>query len=493
MWGDPTPEHTIYINGRTRTISKNLRDFLHQARLSQARLTRARLTRARLIWATEYFWIDSICLDQDDHSERNEQVQRMGDIYSQAHHVVSWLGKNSCKALQALAKLHCGYHFRRLNLPDAIGHVLKIAYWGRVWIVQEVVCAQHCYVAGGPVVMWLETFVQRVEAVMNSEDLGFFIAVYTSRNSQVLSRLVKLRCHLKNDEHLDFVTLVAMMSGLESTREVDQVYGLLGLASRLDPDFDPRALGVNYDKTLEHIFWDIACQSIGTLDRGLYDDFICSMPFFSTPNLFDRLEPSLESYVAAALTPEKWRTRARVASQVFHCISGSTIKNNNYFSCMYPSVHKDIKSIKEAWTETVKCALSDVYLDCKHRKSASNSSPLPNAGRLWQFEGFMLGLHLILCILTKDDLRYEVSCDDEAGSIKWLCATHMAQHVVVEAIDVVHLTFEDSGDAELGVTCAAPSKTCSHSALSSQIADEGLILELRGCGDHEERFSSWLG
>lgn len=32
---------------------------------------------------------------QEDHSERNEQVQRMGAIYSQAYYVLSCLGDDS--------------------------------------------------------------------------------------------------------------------------------------------------------------------------------------------------------------------------------------------------------------------------------------------------------------------------------------------------------------------------------------------------------------
>jgi Heterokaryon incompatibility protein (HET) len=38
----------------------------------------------RDINSTRYYWIDAICIDQSNVSERNAQIQIMGDIYSGA-------------------------------------------------------------------------------------------------------------------------------------------------------------------------------------------------------------------------------------------------------------------------------------------------------------------------------------------------------------------------------------------------------------------------
>jgi hypothetical protein len=40
----------------------------------------------------QWFWCDSICIDQKNVPERNEQVRRMGDIYRNASAAVAWLG-----------------------------------------------------------------------------------------------------------------------------------------------------------------------------------------------------------------------------------------------------------------------------------------------------------------------------------------------------------------------------------------------------------------
>ncbi|EON66479.1 hypothetical protein W97_05577 [Coniosporium apollinis CBS 100218] len=51
------------------------------------------------------FWIDAICINQDDRAERSAQVGRMGTIYSIASQVVVWFGpqyENSTLAVQTL-------------------------------------------------------------------------------------------------------------------------------------------------------------------------------------------------------------------------------------------------------------------------------------------------------------------------------------------------------------------------------------------------------
>jgi hypothetical protein len=82
-WGDPEErKHQILISGKLFTIRKNLYDFLE-------------VYRKR--WATRRtLWIDAICIDQSNITERNHQVWMMGHIYSRAKEVVIWLGLDPC-------------------------------------------------------------------------------------------------------------------------------------------------------------------------------------------------------------------------------------------------------------------------------------------------------------------------------------------------------------------------------------------------------------
>ena len=52
------------------------------------------LRRFRYPTSTRTLWIDSICINQSDIQERNQQVQLMGQIYRRASTVLIWLGED---------------------------------------------------------------------------------------------------------------------------------------------------------------------------------------------------------------------------------------------------------------------------------------------------------------------------------------------------------------------------------------------------------------
>ncbi|KAF2106705.1 heterokaryon incompatibility, partial [Lophiotrema nucula] len=41
----------------------------------------------------QLLWIDAMCINQHDNTEKGTQVQMMRDIYMKASRVVVWLGK----------------------------------------------------------------------------------------------------------------------------------------------------------------------------------------------------------------------------------------------------------------------------------------------------------------------------------------------------------------------------------------------------------------
>ena len=48
------------------------------------------------------FWIDALCINQNDIDERNEQVKRMRDMYKQAFITLIWLGQGADDSDQAI-------------------------------------------------------------------------------------------------------------------------------------------------------------------------------------------------------------------------------------------------------------------------------------------------------------------------------------------------------------------------------------------------------
>jgi hypothetical protein len=48
-----------------------------------------------LLYDHGYFWIDAICINQNNDEEKSHQVNHMKDIYTNAIAVIVWLGKAS--------------------------------------------------------------------------------------------------------------------------------------------------------------------------------------------------------------------------------------------------------------------------------------------------------------------------------------------------------------------------------------------------------------
>lgn len=75
VWGDATNKVPIMINGKIVQVTRNLKDALRNFSTTPA-----------LVWA------DALCINQQDISERNQQVNMMSKIYRKAANVTVWLG-----------------------------------------------------------------------------------------------------------------------------------------------------------------------------------------------------------------------------------------------------------------------------------------------------------------------------------------------------------------------------------------------------------------
>ena len=153
VWGDSEPSQVILINGRLFRVRQREDNFL------------------------EPLWVDALCLDQSNISERNDQVQQMGSIYRGARTVVSWLGQGNASATQfmqfarSISEEITEKRADRLGTTDSINskvlfylsvhrHRWEVAeffqsvtafchleYFTRTWIVQEVLLAPTVHIA----------------------------------------------------------------------------------------------------------------------------------------------------------------------------------------------------------------------------------------------------------------------------------------------------------------------------------------------------------
>ena len=168
-WGAPTDQAAergvtykrycpIVCNGEEILVTENLLHFLQ------------RIAR----YDIGYWWIDAICINQDDVSERNTQVLLMTKIYSTARAVCVWLGEEdefTVPALQLLRTLGsrsveelllvdplspCSTAGETAGLSvhesdwNALSWLFRRRWFSRVWVLQEATVVEPTlYVCGG--------------------------------------------------------------------------------------------------------------------------------------------------------------------------------------------------------------------------------------------------------------------------------------------------------------------------------------------------------
>lgn len=150
-WGDPTNREEILLLNQPCQVTRNLKAALRQLRsYSEAN-------------ECKVYWIDALCINQEDDRERSEQVSRMRMIYEKAAQVLVWLGNGSQATPQTFSWLEELYQHRnvekdvtvtfrrrsRTNLLAELMILLTNPYWNRIWIIQEVHSAKEITIMCG--------------------------------------------------------------------------------------------------------------------------------------------------------------------------------------------------------------------------------------------------------------------------------------------------------------------------------------------------------
>lgn len=93
--------YPIFCEGGILLCTWNLRSALRRIRFaadvnrSVDGIKHEKAQNLKGIWTDmSYFWIDALCIDQDNLSERLHQVRSMSQIYKQARKILVWLGED---------------------------------------------------------------------------------------------------------------------------------------------------------------------------------------------------------------------------------------------------------------------------------------------------------------------------------------------------------------------------------------------------------------
>lgn len=272
-WGKPYPTKDILIDGARFSVREILWHFFRTVAGD----------------VNEFFWIDQICVDQQNIKERNHQVEFMGDIYHQASEAVIWLGaaeKGSADVMDFILAVQtrnleksrdqsCNVDInfcspfiapstvcRTFDLASvpviALRLLFRKAYWSRVWIIQEIMLARRLLLKyGDRIIRWEDLQEFKVWCKENGNlRLGHCQESPSCLIPPTVKTVInnKLQWGLgetwKAPSHdLRYVLSTYTKSKCENVR--DKVYGLQGLV------FFGARVPVDYDKKLHDLTRDI--------------------------------------------------------------------------------------------------------------------------------------------------------------------------------------------------------------------------------------------
>jgi hypothetical protein len=256
-WGDPCDICPIPIdfNGYATPISTNLE---------------AALRVLRYIEHPRVLWIDALCINQNDVSEKEKQVAMMGTIFERAQNVVVWLGpesEDSDLAVTTISKIHSVADLEAIEEPawTALENLFSRSWFYRVWVLQEFKRGQNLFFKCGHVGFNWDNMREVLQEMFDGEQ------PFDTRHIKLLGEIGKavsmasIRLHLPLDAVLldnkfaaiHLTTILRTYAIREATKAHDKIYGLLGLSNSFTfADLNPP--GIHYGRPVEEVYTDWA-------------------------------------------------------------------------------------------------------------------------------------------------------------------------------------------------------------------------------------------
>lgn len=277
-WGDePRVMKTVTVvesgtNGEEHDRLLSTRPNLHEALMTLRRTMPAHAIQPSL-------WIDALCINQDDVSEKTEQIRQMDQTYASASNVIIWLGpsEQDCDyVMDSISnKVFSEYATQRFIL--GLLALLGRPWFSRTWIVQELVLnktAPLISCGGGRLITWDDLDDAYAKAIPIQHDSAVPQELSTKQWEALSALLPEVR-----KRTVSYLMLRSMRTGMQSTAQSsgqlspyhlryairatrwfqatdprDKIYGILALTvkeARQD-------LEVDYHKVCEDVFRDAA-------------------------------------------------------------------------------------------------------------------------------------------------------------------------------------------------------------------------------------------
>ncbi|OAQ97030.1 hypothetical protein LLEC1_07977 [Akanthomyces lecanii] len=281
VWGAQISSRRVYCDGKLLVIGFNLDSALRHLR-----------HRSRPV----ILWVDALCIDQNNVTERNHQVSLMRSIFRSAEETIvhlgdlggnvsrsawnflerqsSWaLNDNGERDASRPAMLEESTEFRG-DLHDVFHDVLCRDWFTRVWVFQEAVVSKTVSIQCGHRRIPWDDFVKATVLQARKHDLYgeslrqqyLFESVSRIWEARVAFQVSQRQEHNlpswyqqltpeQKNPSTDILDMMVRARGLEATDPRDKIFALLGLSS----GFDWVGLDtIDYGKSVATVYTDFA-------------------------------------------------------------------------------------------------------------------------------------------------------------------------------------------------------------------------------------------
>lgn len=198
-------------------------------------------------------WTDAICIDQSENGEREkrQQLMMMDEIYKSASNVCVWIGngfRGSTEGMQLAREITNFQTFDKLIASGPLEprwieliRILKLPWFGRRWIIQEIALAREATVHCGLDRIHWDDFAETVSLLLDRVSLlrksfrdEIFEDVEATRGF-VLVAMLSIVCRKSDRGHVlaktcDLETLVSTLLGFQATHPKDVIFSVISLA-----------------------------------------------------------------------------------------------------------------------------------------------------------------------------------------------------------------------------------------------------------------------
>jgi hypothetical protein len=230
---------------------------------------------------TECLWVDALCIDQSNISERSSQVAIMQKIYERAKKVIVWLGTEKADSNLALDFIDLmAQEAAKPSLPEwlmetangsmrlrewtAFQKLFDRAWWTRTWAVQEFVLGKEVDFVCGQRIMPSKKLGQAIGSVYHyglslskllHDQHGIAFNASTPRN---MIALIACRTWRELGEPVPLLQILDVVNWTACSDSRDKVYGILGIIT--DPEI--ASISPNYNLPTHEVYTSLVRRHI---------------------------------------------------------------------------------------------------------------------------------------------------------------------------------------------------------------------------------------